>query len=66
MSVYVYENHLTGGYFTTTDDEYDGYCETCGDCDVSMGEYDTQEEADAAIAELKKGWSRESQEEDAE
>jgi hypothetical protein len=31
--VYIYSNHLSGGYYTTKEYQEDTYCETCGDSD---------------------------------
>lgn len=42
---YYYHSHM-GGYYSTIDwqDPDDLYCETCGDSDVELGEYEDDEE----------------------
>ena len=44
--MYYYINHL-GGIYGCEDyrDDDDLYCEECGDSDVYLGEFDTEEEA---------------------
>lgn len=43
--MYLYESHM-GGFYTTEDQQsYDDlYCETCGDSDWELGEFETLEE----------------------
>lgn len=45
--MYIYENHLGGGLYTSDYelDYEDLYCEQCGDSDGYIGEADTREEA---------------------
>lgn len=45
--MYIYENHLGGGLYTSDNllDYDDLYCEQCGDSDSYVGEADTREEA---------------------
>lgn len=43
--MYLYESHMGGIYTTEDRQSYDSlYCETCGDSDWELGEFDTLEE----------------------
>ena len=46
MGVYVYENHLSGGFYTSSEPlDYDElYCDSCGDSDTDCGYFATREE----------------------
>ena len=46
MGVYVYESHLGGGFYTSSEPlDYDElYCDSCGDSDTYCGYYKEREE----------------------
>jgi hypothetical protein len=50
---YVYQDHLYGtAYISTSELEYEeSYCEQCGDSDWLLNNFDTEEEAEAYVAE---------------
>ncbi len=50
--MYLYANHMGGYYDSSHEMDYDDlYCETCGDSDTLIGEYETEEERERLIEE---------------
>jgi len=58
--VFLYESHL-GGYFASEEElEWEGlYCETCGDSDYLVGEYETKEEREKLLMDELWGYEDE-------
>ncbi|WP_165352548.1 hypothetical protein [Bacillus infantis] len=51
---YIYVDHLSGKMYSTNEELEDTYCEQCGDSDWLHEVFDTEEEADAFVAEYNR------------
>jgi hypothetical protein len=52
--MYIYENHLGGGLYATVEElDFDArFCETCGDCEMFIGEANNRKEAFRLITRM--------------